>query len=84
MFPHPNQKPPSSNGPTAETQWSSPAAAGNPKSQICNRPPYNNASPGESFVTPPRRNSDNFASPPHANREPANDLQQPGEAKFAA
>jgi hypothetical protein len=45
--------------------------------------PTNNASPGENFVTPPRRNSDNVASPPHANHQPANDLQQPGEAKFA-
>jgi hypothetical protein len=45
--------------------------------------PTNFASPGDNFAHPPRRNSDNFASLPDANYEPANDLQQPGEAKFA-
>jgi hypothetical protein len=43
----------------------------------------NNASPGKVFVTPPRRNSDNFASPPLTNLQPANNVQPVREAKFA-
>jgi len=43
----------------------------------------NNDSRRGDFVTPPRRNSDNFASPPDNNRKPPNNLQQRGEAKFA-
>jgi hypothetical protein len=45
--------------------------------------PTNFASHRGDFVTPPRRNSSNFASLPRANRQPANDLQRAREAKFA-
>jgi hypothetical protein len=44
---------------------------------------WNNAPPEDSFVTPPGRNSDRFASPTHSNRQPATDLRGRGGAKLA-
>jgi hypothetical protein len=74
----PHSDPPANRGPLNDSPTNSLA-----DEDVPNVGQTNNASPGEDFVTPPRRNTDNFASPPHANREPANDLQQPNEAKFA-
>jgi hypothetical protein len=44
--------------------------------------PMNFAPPGGNFAPRPGRNSASFDPPPSSNREPANDLQQPGGAKL--
>jgi hypothetical protein len=73
MFSHPYLDQTPNDSPTPFTP--------NPQSAIRNRRISHH--PKTILHQPPAQNSDNFAPPPHSNRQPANNLRGRGAAKFA-